>query len=114
MMGGRLCTQVVDLASLGHLVNQSDRALAVLFVMASVARDSATRKVDAGVYYAGWELLARVLGFKVYNPAAERAVARAIRELTDAGLVVREGRPGPRQRQVYRLALPSPFVNYSQ
>lgn len=110
MMGGRLCTQVVDLASLGHLVNHSDRALACLLVMASIARDTPTPKVDAGLYYGGWPLLARCLGFKVYNPAAERAVARAIRQLVDAGLVVPEGKPGTHNRQVYRLTLPSPFV----
>lgn len=110
MMGGRLCTQVVDLASLGHLVNQSDRALVLLLAMASVGRDTATTKVEAGVYYGGWPLLARVLGFKTYNAAAERAVARAVRELVDAGLITREAKPGPHNRQVYRLTLPSPFV----
>jgi hypothetical protein len=82
----------------------------VLLVMASIGRDNDTAKADAGYYYGGWELLARVLGFKVYNRAAQRAVARAVSELVDAGLVVRDGKPGPKRRQVYRLTLPSPFV----
>lgn len=102
-------TQVVDLASLGHLDNHTDKGRATLLIMASIGRDKPKGHVERGVYYGGWELLSRCLGYKTFTPAAQRAVARAVAELLDAGLIMPCGKHGPNRRQAYRLTLPSVF-----
>lgn len=106
-MGGRLCTHVLNLPAMGYGKNLTDRDRLVLLAMASVARDQATTKLEAGVYYAGWEYLARnALGFPDYTGTAERAVARSIAHLVTEGLIepLREAKWG--QNQLYLLTLP--------
>src|SRR5262245_58311653 len=87
MMGGQLCTQVVALSMLGHLVTLTQSARVVLFAMATIARDMPQNHTDPVTYWGGWELLAKALGHKEPTPTAKRAVARAVAELVDAGLV---------------------------
>ena len=77
--------------------------------MASIGRDQPKGKVLSGVYYGGWELIAKALGYEEYTPAAERAVARALAELTNAGLIEPLGRAGQGRRQAYRITLPDVF-----
>jgi hypothetical protein len=110
-MGGRLCTHVVDLSVTGHLDNHTDKGRLTLLIMASIGRDEPNpkTKIERGVYYGGWEMLARALGYKEYTAAAERAVARAIAELTEAGLIEPVGTPTRGQRQAYKLTLPQVF-----
>lgn len=109
-MGGRLCNTVTWLAITGHLDNHTDKGRLVLYLMAAIGRDKPQDNVEAGVYFAGWDLLAKALGYKEYTPAAERAVARAISELVDAGLVEPVGTARRGQRQAYRLTLPEPLT----
>lgn len=108
-MGGRIVTHIVHLALMGHLDNHSDKGRMVLLVMASIGRDKPGKNVEAGIYFGGWELLARSMGYKEYTPAAHRAVARCIAELTEAGLIepLTDARSG--HRQVYRITLPEVF-----
>lgn len=110
-MGGALASHVVDLAALGYLANASDRARLVLLIMSTVARDKAQPNVEAGIYYGGWEYLAKCLGFKAYTSGARRAVARAMRELVDLGLVEPLGFARPGHRQGYRITLPERLPN---
>jgi hypothetical protein len=105
-VGGVIVSHVVELATTGRLDKVSDKAKIVVMVMASIGRDRDQPNVQAGVYYGGWPLLARALGYPLYTPAAHRAVARAIAELIDAGLIEPLGDPRPGVRQAYRITLP--------
>lgn len=106
-MGGRLCSEAVGLMAVGAIKGPSRGARLVLLTMCSVARDRDQKNVQKGIYFGGWELLSGVLGFPEHSPAAKVAVARCVRELTDAGLLeplVEKPRTG--LRQVYRVTLP--------
>lgn len=108
MMGGRLCTQVVNLSFLGRLDDLSRPAQLVLYVLASVARDAPHR--DPNMYWGGWAYLARAaLHYKEYTPAAERAVARCIAELLAAGFIERDESRTQHGTVCYLLTLPSPL-----
>ena len=72
--------------------NISDRAAHVLYRMAVTAQDKDTKEYAARYYFGGWKPLALALGyqFEDHEPLprpAHLAVARAIRELTDIGLI---------------------------
>lgn len=72
----------------------------ILVRMAHTALDAD----DWPVYFAGWDTLALALGYEKYDHAAEIAVGRAIRQLTDAGLIKPDGNaPGGNRR--YRITL---------
>jgi hypothetical protein len=106
-MGGRLCSHVINLAVLGTLKGLSPSARIALDSMAAIARDEARKGLPAGLYFGGWELLAKAMGYEAYTPAAHRAVARATAELVARGLIdpVQE-RAGNGIRQAYLLTLP--------
>lgn len=57
-----------------------------LLAMCHSARDSGQRP---GLYFGGWQALALALGYPTYDDAAERTVARALRELREAKLIER-------------------------
>lgn len=73
----------------------SPGAIRVLFRMAAAVMDteSGPGKDDAFIYYGGWKSLTVVLGYGVVldddplPPSAERKIARAIKELREAGLL---------------------------
>lgn len=95
-MGSRLAANVLSL----HY-DVSPRARLVLVKMALLAMD----KDRPPIYFAGWAPLAMPLGYPAYDGNAERAVARAIRELVDAGFVKPYGAPGPGHNVTYALHL---------
>jgi hypothetical protein len=89
----------------------TDRAYITLLYMALTALDQPTKTREARHYYAGWTPLAMQLGYETpspdqpLGPAAKSAVARAISELTETGLIKPAGnhiRYGKRAR-VYLL-----------
>lgn len=87
----------------------SANARTALYVMALNAHDNGTNDAPPRTYFRGWDHLARAaLGREEYDHAAELAVGRVIRELTDAGLIVTAGRRNgkPTGRVLYRLTLP--------
>ena len=87
----------------------SPNARTALYVMALNAHDHGTTDAPPRTYFRGWDhLAAAALGREEYDSAAHRAVARVIRELTDAGLIVTAGRRNgsPTGRVMYRLTLP--------
>jgi hypothetical protein len=93
-MGARLMTEALSAARWCALVEArplSDRAWRVLVVMAHRALDNEGRNErPARTYFGGWEILAlEALGYREYvrNGAAHRAIARAISELQERGLV---------------------------
>lgn len=55
------------------------------------------------LYFGGWELIASAMGFKSYTHAADVAVNRAIRELTDLGMIKAASSAAPGQRTAYEL-----------
>ena len=72
--------------------NISHAAALILYRMAAAAHDKDTSEYSARYYFGGWKPLAAALGYQVDDDgplpaAAHRAVARAIRELTDQGLI---------------------------
>ena len=72
--------------------NISDRAAHVLYRMAVTAQDKDTKEYAERHYFGGWKPLAMALGYQLEDdgplPAdAHRAVARALRELIDRGLI---------------------------
>ena len=80
----------------------------VLWVMALNALDQETNGTEAGLYFRGWAHIAACIGYggKEWEPGAERAVARAIKGLTDKGFIKAEGHLGGRASpMVYRLTL---------
>jgi len=77
--------------------------------MAAISRDEPKGDIEANIYYGGWDMLARALGYPVYTPAAERAVARVIAELTDAGYIETLGKAGAGRRQAYLITVPDVF-----
>lgn len=82
----------------------TDRARLVLAVMASVAHD----QDEQPVYFAGWAPLALALGYSDPQPSsdAQRAVTRALRCLTDAGLITADPDKPRHHKRRYRLHLP--------
>lgn len=82
----------------------TDRARVVLAAMASVAHD----QDDQPVYFAGWEPLALALGYADPQPNsdAQRAVTRALRCLTDAGLIDADPDKPRHHKRRYQLRLP--------
>lgn len=69
--------------------------------MAVLAKDTDTPPT----YWGGWPYLAPALGFTSYDVTAKRAIARAVRELADAGLIKAHGSPGPGHNVTYQLVL---------
>jgi DNA-binding transcriptional ArsR family regulator len=60
----------------------------VLITMAAHALDTERNGKAACVYWGGWRMLAlNAFGMEVYDERAERAVGRAVHELTDAKLI---------------------------
>lgn len=93
VVGWHLTTDATTLGLTGRLAGLSPAAISTLYVMAHVAIDKPTKRDPARVYFAGWEYLARTaFGRSEYDGAAHRAVARAVRELLDAGLIKDVGR----------------------
>lgn len=92
-MGTQLLRILEARAMGGALQDMTPNARLALFVMALNARDTGTPDAPARTYFRGWEHLAAVaLGRPTYDPPAERAVARIIRELTDTGWIKTTGR----------------------
>ena len=91
-------------AALALLIDCPPSTKVVLFTMALHSLDPDKGVVDPLHYYGGWHKLAMSLGFHEYTPSAERAVARAIAQLVDKGVVkpVDYSRAGSR---VYQLHL---------
>ena len=97
-MGSRLVAHAcMPMAELGL----SPRARLVLIQVARMSKDTD----DPPVYYGGWPFLADVLGFDSYTTGAHQAVARAVRELTTAGLIKPHGPPSPGRNVDYELRL---------
>lgn len=88
-------------ACVRQIPDLSPRARLALVGMAQLAKD----KEREPVYWGGWEYLAGWLGFNEPTLTAQRAVTRAIRELTDAKVVTAGNLPTPGQRVTYRLHL---------
>lgn len=80
-------------------------ALVVLLTMALDARDTASSREPARLYFRGWDHLAGVLGYPEGSRAGEEAVRKAITELRIRGLVEPVARRGKRGNRVYRLHL---------
>ena len=92
-MGTQTFHAVTTRALAGTLPPISPQAYACLLVMAMTAHDTGTAKAPARTYFAGWTHLAGAgLRRSTYGPKDERAVARVIHELTDAGLIKPVGR----------------------
>jgi len=109
VVGMSLAAQVLTLRPSWGI---SDRAAIVLLRMAVSALDRDRAGQDGRLYFGGWEPLAFALGFQDYGrgSAAEHAVARACRELADAGLIKRLPEPtGRRRTAVYSLTLTGGF-----
>lgn len=110
-MGAQLVSAIV----ISH-PRLSDRAFRVAVRMALSALDRPNeRGQPAGLYFAGWEPLALVLGYEL-PPAtdpetrkkrrnASENVRRAVRELILAGLVQPLGNAHRGSRQTYKLCL---------
>jgi len=105
-MGAQLVRVVQAKALGGGLSGLSSRAMLVLIAMALDAHDTGTEDTPARCYFRGWLPLALMLGHPGLTPGGKSAVARAIRELTDAGLIkVDPGYRGSRFTTTYRLTL---------
>lgn len=110
-MGSQLWQLVTLKAQTGQLKGVSPNARIVLWAMAMSALDAAREDGPAACYFRGWEYLARVLGHDGLTPAGHKAVMRAIADLSQAGLIVRDYWPGIDLRKaVYRLEL-GPLVD---
>lgn len=97
-MGSRLVARaLLPLAEL-HL---SPRARLVLVRMCVSAKDAD----QPPTYYGGWPHLAEALGFTSYDRAAHSAVTRAVRELSDSGVIKAYGAAGPGHNVTYALLL---------
>ena len=107
-MGNQLAQHAVALMMAGGRTKElSPSARAVLIAMALSAHDTGTKRIPPAYYYRGWTHLAQVLGYPDLGPGGKSAVARAIRQLTDAGLLERDdsGRPADWHARGYRLTL---------
>jgi hypothetical protein len=107
-MGHELTAAVAAAGVTGRTARVSHSARLALFGMAAVAHDTGTKTKPRAQYWGGWEWLARaMLGYAEYDAAARAAVARAVRELIDAGLIKQVGRlHGERHgNAVYELTL---------
>lgn len=81
-------------------------AFKVLLRMALVALDQPDKRGrPAELYYGGWEPLADALGHTSLTPAAHTAVRKALKTLTDAGVVKPMNHARQGTRQTYRLRL---------
>lgn len=90
----------VELIPAGQLTN---RQRLVMLAMATSCRDTERDGQPAGVYFRGWEYLARALDYPTYDATAHQAVARVVRELVDDKRIEPIGWNGKR---AYRLLLP--------
>jgi hypothetical protein len=107
-MGNQLIRHVEAMLMDGQRVKGlSPSSRLVLVIMAADAHDTGTRTIPAAYYFRGWPHLGRMLGYDTYDHRAERAVARAVRELRQAGLVERDDswRPPEWSAAGYRLTL---------
>jgi len=92
-VGTQLLRMLEARAMGGALAGLSPNARCALWVIALNARDTETEHEPARTYFRGWDHLAAVaLGRYEYDRAAQEAVRRVIRELTDAGFVKYAGR----------------------
>jgi hypothetical protein len=69
------------------LVQCTPRAKLVLVTMALHSLDPGAKRGEPLHYFGGWQVLAMSLGFEDYGITAKSAVARAVAELVDKGLV---------------------------
>ena len=94
----RACIDVWSRPDLSH------PARVVLVRMCLQAKDTDPEPV----YFAGWQPLAMALGYPDISSggAGERAVSRAINELTKAALVSADPRKPRSHKRRYRLTLP--------
>lgn len=108
-MGSQLFREVAAM-SMNHderMKGLTTRSRLVLFAMAFNAHDTGTDSTDARCYFGGWEHLAtHYLGYHGGDDTpGEQAVTRAIRELTQRGLITQVGRKHRRGNRVYELHL---------
>jgi len=97
-MGTTLARQIEMAGMAGLLSGLSPAAISCAHIIALNAHDTGTKTIPARIYFRGWEHLARAaLGRATYDDAAERAVARALTELIDAGLIKPIGRRSGRR-----------------
>jgi hypothetical protein len=100
-MGATLVTQV-----LAYWTDVSDPAFRILVRMAVTALDTPKDGKPAGVYHAGRELLAMSFRSQRGNARTRnRAVAKAVAELTAAGAIEHLATGWAGQRAVYKLTL---------
>ena len=107
-MGNQLAHHAVALMMAGDRTKGlSQSARVTLLAMALSAHDTGTKRIPPAYYYRGWTHLAQVLGHDGLTPGGKSAVARSIRQLTDAHLVERDdtGRPADWHARGYRLTL---------
>ena len=105
-MGRQLLHRVIVLTKHGSLPGLSDAARLVLIGMADHAHDTGRPpETPEACYFGGWEHLAcGWLGYPKYDRAAQLRVQRAVKELTDAGLIIPLGRRGGSQgNRIYQL-----------
>jgi hypothetical protein len=69
------------------LVQCTPRAKLVLMTMALHSLDPGAKTGEPLHYFGGWQVLAMSLSFDDYTPSAKVAVARAVAELVDKGLI---------------------------
>jgi hypothetical protein len=69
------------------LVQCTPRAKLVLVTMALHSLDPGAQSGEPLHYFAGWQVLAMSLSFEDYGITAKSAVARAVAELVDKGLI---------------------------
>lgn len=100
-MGATLVTQV-----LAHWTDLSDPAFRILIRMAVTALDAPSNGRPAAVYHAGRELLAMSFrSQKGTDRTRNRAVAKAVAELTEAGAIEHLATGWAGQNAVYKLTL---------
>jgi hypothetical protein len=108
-MGTQLVREIeaLNLARDDRMHTLSAAARLVLFGMAASALDKPTDSNDARCYFRGWEYLAvNYLGHQSNSLTGKRAVARAVRELTEHKLITAEERiNGQHSARIYRLHL---------
>lgn len=97
MGSGLVAAALLPLAEL----ELSPRARLVLTRMCSAAKDADTPPI----YFGGWGPLAEALGFATYTRSAHSAVARAVKELLECGVIKSYGAPGPGHNVTYEIRL---------
>jgi hypothetical protein len=107
-MGNQLAHHAVALMMDGtRTKGLTQGARLTLLAMALSAHDTGTKRIPPAYYYRGWRHLGMVLGHDTWDRTAEQAVTRAVRQLTQAGLIERDdsGKPADWHARGYRLTL---------